>query len=126
MSIKISDIKVKKKEVNGAVEYNASITLSNSNSMDIQAFMGMNKSEVANSENYIARNLKMSIIAHTYGDLIDPINAIAMIATSCELSNHQKKAIETAKLEIAGILTGLEQQVEAGKEVGDHPLIHLN
>ena len=125
MSIKLSEITIDIDKNDLTVEYKATIKLSNTNSIEVKAFTGMGKGEVANMNNYIARNLKMSILSHVYGDLIDPINVLAIIAAKNCVAPSDLIALENAREDIGKVMVGHDEEVDPSKDVMDQPLIHL-
>jgi len=125
MSIKLSEITIDIDKNDLTVEYKATIKLSNTNSIEVKAFTGMGKGEVANMNNYIARNLKMSILSHVYGDLIDPINVLAIIAAKNCVAPSDFAALNKAREDIGKVMVGHKEEVDPSKDVMDQPLIHL-
>ncbi len=72
MSITLEDIEVRRVVVDGMVSFEARLKLMNKSTIPVSQFKGMPK-EI---EERVVHDLVLSIIAHVYGDLIDPVNEL--------------------------------------------------
>lgn len=82
MSIKADDIEVKRyhDEKAGRIEYAVRILLTNTHMIPETAFLPLEKADKLDMEAAIFHNLRMSILAHIYNDMIEPINELATLA----------------------------------------------
>ncbi len=102
MSITIKDIQAKKTKIDNGYSYEVRLLIDNDNRITSRQVMAAKDKKKFDDE--IFYELSMSLIAHIYGDLIDPINTLASIIKA---NPDVDKELFSATMEkIGGILKG--------------------
>lgn len=109
MSIKKSDVQVKRNLGKNHYTFEAQLVLKNENVVNKDK---MSLHEIEEATEILFDNLQMSIIAHIYGDLIEPINTIVRIVNQDIILKKDKEKVYAVRQQIQDILFGNETKEE--------------
>ena len=112
MSINLKNIQIKVKDMGDVTVFHASLSVNNTNSIPKRAMNLVPKKDRADYVFNIEHTLAMSIIAHIYGDLIEPINELATLAEFHVTSNKDIAEIKEIRQRLADILLGKIPEVK--------------
>ena len=86
--------------------FKAELKLLNENTITARVINGLPEAARSKFAFEVEHTLAMSIIAHIYGDLIEPINELATLAEFHVTSNDDKEEIKEIRQRLADILLG--------------------
>lgn len=105
MSIEMKNIEVRRTKKADLYIYEARLKVSNDNRLTARQFTSMSKKEMIEMDDHVFHNLRMSIISHIYGDLIEPINELATLAGHF-VDGQSVQELADLRVKIGDILIG--------------------
>ena len=105
MAINKGNIKISSKEIGDVVMFTAELLVKNDNQITKRVLNGVPKKNRAEFIYNVEHTLAMSLIAHIYGDLIDPINELATLAGH-HVTGDSVEELQELRQKIADILLG--------------------
>ena len=106
MSVTKANVQIKTNEKGDMMVFHASLVLKNNNTVPMRTINEIPKKRREQFVFEIQHTLAMSIMAHVYGDLIEPINQLATIAKECAVEDDDLDKIIEVRQVIADILLG--------------------
>lgn len=104
MGIKLEDIQVKIEEKGDMVYHKARLQLFVENVMPLRDVDLKNRE---GQNDYLHHLLRQRVLAHIYGELIDPINELAMMAALSEKTDSRR--LQEIRKTIGTVLSGKEK-----------------
>ena len=106
MAIDKSQVRITNRKMGDVIVFSAKLAIDNDNTIPIRTINAVPKPKRDEFVFGVEHTLAMSIIAHIYGDLIEPINELATLAEFHATGNDDKEEIKEIRQRLADILLG--------------------
>ena len=112
MAINKGQVRITHEKIGDMYIFKAKLVVDNENAIPARTIVGIPKAARDEFVFGVEHTLAMSIIAHIYGDLIEPINELATLAEFHVTSNDDKEEIKEIRQRLADILLGKIPEVK--------------
>ncbi len=106
MSITLSNIEVRKVKKGDVTSYECRLVLKNENIITDRQMNGIDDTEEFDKR--IMQDLRMSILAHIYGDFIEPVNELGTLAGHYMNTECDRKELDETREKIRDLINGVE------------------